>query len=89
MAIDTENKRRSTLCVLPKPDGAISLLDRMQVCWLYAGIEEGEVVEANPICIHTLGNHPALTCISRNYPSVSVESANYPAVTVYSSEICR
>jgi len=38
MAIDTENKRRSTMAVLPVPDGTIAQADRQQVAWIYAGI---------------------------------------------------
>lgn len=38
MAIDTQNKRRSTLRVLPVPDGTIGAADRAQVVWQYSGI---------------------------------------------------
>jgi hypothetical protein len=39
MAIDTEDKRRSTAHVLPLPDGdIISQADRQQVAWIYSGI---------------------------------------------------
>lgn len=38
MAIDTENKRRSTMAVLPVPDGTVGQADRQQVAWIYAGI---------------------------------------------------
>ena len=38
MAINTENRRRSTLGVLPVPDGTIGQADRQQVLEIYAGI---------------------------------------------------
>jgi hypothetical protein len=36
--INTENKRRSVLAVLPVPDGGISMSDRLHPLWLYSGI---------------------------------------------------
>ena len=44
MAIDTENKRRSTLHALPAPDGTIGDADRAQVLWIYSGIAIGSPV---------------------------------------------
>lgn len=44
MAVDTENKRRSTLRVLPVPDGEIDQADRQQV-WVYSGIPVPGVVD--------------------------------------------
>lgn len=38
MAIDTQNKRRSVVHVLPVPDGSITAPDRVQVAWIYSGI---------------------------------------------------
>lgn len=41
MAVDTETKRRSTICLippLPVPDGTIGAADRAHVCWLYSAI---------------------------------------------------
>jgi hypothetical protein len=38
MAIDTENKRRSVVHVLPVPDSDIDQADRQQVAWIYSGI---------------------------------------------------
>ncbi len=39
MAIDTEDKRRSVVGVLPIPDGeAITEADRKQVAWIYNGL---------------------------------------------------
>jgi hypothetical protein len=38
MAIDTENKRRSIIYVLPIPDSNIDQADRQQVAWIYSGI---------------------------------------------------
>lgn len=38
MAIDTEGKRRSTVAVLPVPDGTIGTQDRPHVCWIYSGL---------------------------------------------------
>ncbi len=39
MAIDTEDKRRSIIGVLPIPDGeAITEADRKQVAWIYNGL---------------------------------------------------
>ena len=42
MAIDTENKRRSTLCVLPSPNGIVNEPDRRQAVWQYAGLLTNE-----------------------------------------------
>ncbi len=52
MAIDTENRRRSTLAVLPIPDSTIGAADRLQATWHYSGIL---VVEAwtDPTCTIT------------------------------------
>jgi len=44
MAVDTENKRRSVIQVLPVADGTVVQADRQQVGWLYAGIAVGEPV---------------------------------------------
>lgn len=38
MAIDTENKRRSIIYILPLPDNDINQADRQQVTWIYSGI---------------------------------------------------
>lgn len=39
MAIDTENKRRSVMRVLPIPDGeSLTEADRKQVAWIYNGL---------------------------------------------------
>lgn len=38
MAVDTENKRRSVVYILPVPDSDISLADRQQVAYIYSGI---------------------------------------------------
>jgi len=38
MAVDTENKRRSVLNVLPAPDGTVGVSDRQQILWVYVGI---------------------------------------------------
>ena len=39
MAIDTENKRRSIVGVLPIPDGEpVTEADRKQVAWIYNGL---------------------------------------------------
>ena len=39
MAIDTEDKRRSVIRVLPIPDGElITEADRKQVAWIYNGL---------------------------------------------------
>jgi hypothetical protein len=38
MAIDTENKRRSVVHILPIPDADIDQADRQQVAWIYSGI---------------------------------------------------
>lgn len=43
MAIDTQNKRRSTLARLPVPDAAITIADRPQVLWLYSGVIFGAI----------------------------------------------
>ncbi len=44
MAIDTEGRRRSTLHVLPVPDGTIAAADRAHVLWIYSGIAIGAPV---------------------------------------------
>jgi hypothetical protein len=36
--INTQNKRRSTLCVLPVPDGGIDYSDRASSTWNYSGL---------------------------------------------------
>jgi hypothetical protein len=38
MAVDTEDKRRSVLTVLPIPNADVDAGDREQVAWLYRGI---------------------------------------------------
>jgi len=38
VAIDTQNKRRSTIAVLPVPDGSVDTQDKPQVCWIYSGL---------------------------------------------------
>ncbi len=39
MAIDTEDKRRSVIHILPDPDGeALTEADRKQVVWIYSGL---------------------------------------------------
>ena len=39
MAIDTEDKRRSVVGVLPIPDGqSLTEADRKQVAWIYNGL---------------------------------------------------
>lgn len=39
MAIDTEDKRRSVIGILPIPDGeALTEADRKQVAWIYNGL---------------------------------------------------
>ena len=45
MAIDTENKRRSVVYILPEPDGTIAAVDRQQTGWIYSGIAAGAVAE--------------------------------------------
>lgn len=49
MGIDTENKRRSVLRILPVPDGVIDAADRQQSTRLYSGILVGIGVAANAI----------------------------------------
>ncbi len=50
MAVDTENKRRSALCLpfyatsYPEPDGTIDDNDRMHTTGWYSGIDPGGVV---------------------------------------------
>ncbi len=44
MAINTQNKRRSTLCALPIPNGYIAIDDEMQVCWQYRGVSSSMVI---------------------------------------------
>ncbi len=44
MAIDSEGRRRSTLHVLPVPDGTIAAADRAHVLWIYSGIAIGAPV---------------------------------------------
>ena len=41
MAVDTQNKRRATVGVLPVPDGTIATADRQHVLWIYPGILAG------------------------------------------------
>ena len=46
---DTENKRRSALCItgnttMPLADGTIDDNDRMHATWYYAGIDPGAAV---------------------------------------------
>lgn len=50
MAIDTQNKRRSTIANLPVPDGSIDTADRPQVVWIYSGItiSEPAIVVVSP-----------------------------------------
>ena len=38
MAIDTENERRSTICVLPVPSGSVTARNRVQATWTYIGL---------------------------------------------------
>lgn len=47
MAIDTENKRRSTVYVLPVPDSSIDPADKQQVAYIYSGLTV-PVVSATP-----------------------------------------
>ena len=55
MAIDTENKRRSVLGVLPVPDGVIDGCDRRQVLRLYRGF----VRLPGPLRVAVRGTHAA------------------------------
>jgi hypothetical protein len=47
MAIDTENKRRSVIYILPIPDGIIDADDRRHVAYIYRGIST-PVISTSP-----------------------------------------
>ena len=54
MAVDTENKRRSVICVLPAPDGTIAAVDRQQISWIYSGIAVAEAVAGYYLTVASL-----------------------------------
>ncbi len=66
MAIDTENKRRSTLGlgsgprILPRPDSVVGAEDRLHF-WIYAGIAVGAglvLIRVTPIIGEFVISHP-------------------------------
>lgn len=48
MAIDTENKRRSVVYILPVPDSTIDQADRQQAIWIYSGILAAATTAVTP-----------------------------------------
>lgn len=56
MAIDTENKRRSVLGVLPVPDGSIDAPDKLHLWEIYSGITISETAAASTEPEHRMPN---------------------------------
>lgn len=54
MAVDTQNKRRSVVFILPVPDSVIGQADRQQVARLYSGILAAIVVVASSARVYNV-----------------------------------
>ena len=71
MAIDSQNKRRSTQANLPVPNYTIGIQDRPQVCWIYRGLT-----------INAIGTRFTATVDAQISPTASVLANISPAASV-------
>jgi len=83
MAIDTQNKRRSTVAVLPVADGAIGTQDRPHVCWIYAGLVIGALADLVEFPLTVIVNQsPTVAALCNPSPSYDVTAQPSPSMKV-------